>query len=564
MIELHESQMALLVENPDSEGLVLNEESAIAGAALAFLGSDCGLSAGEKGLLCHDSLRAEYLDAGLLSSIENGIRRGEDPLGKAFLRVRSSVDRRPLGAVYTPDSIVKSMVAWSATSGGVPCRVVDAGAGSGRFISEAAKHFPQADLHAVEIDPLATLILRVNARICGFESRLTIHTGDYCDVSLPCIDGSTLFIGNPPYVRHHGIDPTKKAWYAKTAAKFGLKASGLAGLHLYFYLKTLELSRCGDFGIFITAAEWMDVNYGHTLRSLLEDQLGASVIHLLSPEAAAFEDAITTAAIVGFRVGNRSDSVKVRMVKDCAELSEFGNLAEGRDVRREQLRQANRWSPVIRGDRPMEFEHIELGELFNVHRGQVTGANAVWVQGKNTPSLPEKYLYPAVTRARELFDADGFLRDSSCLRRVIDLPKNIDGIEEADRELVDRFLVWAKQQGVEAGYVARSRPAWWSVGLKPPPPIVCTYMARRPPAFVFNCCQARLLNIAHGLYPRSELKSDTLLRLMVWLNNNLGTESGRAYAGGLIKFEPREIQRIKIPKLDILHDATDEMVARSA
>ena len=34
-----------------------------------------------------------------------------------------------------------------------------------------------------------------------------------------------------------------------------------------------------------------------------------------------------------------------------------------------------------------------------------------------------------------------------------------------------------------------------------PPPIMATYMARRPPAFVRNLADARYINIAHGIYP---------------------------------------------------------------
>src|SRR5262249_44538247 len=47
--------------------------------------------------------------------------------------------------------------------------------------------------------------------------------------------------------------------------------------------------------------------------------------------------------------------------------------------------------------------HVELGELCRVHRGQVTGANKVWVTSGNPAGLPGRFLFPAVTRASELF-----------------------------------------------------------------------------------------------------------------------------------------------------------------
>jgi hypothetical protein len=42
---------------------------------------------------------------------------------------------------------------------------------------------------------------------------------------------------------------------------------------------------------FITAAEWLDVNYGAVLRRLLADGLGGTAIHLIDPKAQPFVDA---------------------------------------------------------------------------------------------------------------------------------------------------------------------------------------------------------------------------------------------------------------------------------
>ena len=74
-------------------------------------------------------------------------------------------------------------------------------------------------------------------------------------------------------------------------------------------------------------------------------------------------------------------------------------------------------------------------------------------------------------------------------------------------------------------------------------------MARRPPAFVRNPFDARHLNIAHGIYPRDPLPAPTLDALAKWLRSNVRTASGRTYAGGLTKFEPKEIERLPVPPL---------------
>jgi hypothetical protein len=303
----------------------------------------------------------------------------------------------------------------------------------------------------------------------------------------------------------------------------------------------LQLGRSGDLGCFVTAAEWLTVNYGAALRRLLAGPLGLVALHRLDPKALPFEDAVTTGAIVGFRPGSAADMVQV---SDIASLDQLRDLSTGTTLPRAAL-SAPRWTEIARnrGARPAGW--IELGEICRVHRGQVTGGNPVWIAGTQSEGLPERFLYPAITKARELIAAGKALTDASRLRRVIDLPADLDMREPA----VQRFLDWAKAQGADAGYIARHRPAWWSVGLKPPAPILCTYMARRPPAFVRNLCAARHINIAHGLYPRDPMPDAMLDALAAWLRANVAQSAGRTYAGGLTKFEPKELERVLVPPL---------------
>jgi adenine-specific DNA-methyltransferase len=164
-------------------------------------------------------------------------------------------------------------------------------------------------------------------------------------------------------------------------------------------------------------------------------------------------------------------------------------------------------------------------------------------------------LLPTVTRARELLFAGDALADASKLRRVLSLPVDLGELERGFRKVAERFIEWAKKRGAADSYVAQHRRAWWSVPLYEPAPIVCTYMARRPPAFVRNLCDARLLNIAHGLYPRQTLDAETTSGLLDYLRRHVGVAAGRTYAGGLTKFEPGELERIPVPPLEALRHA---------
>jgi hypothetical protein len=414
----------------------------------------------------------------------------------------------------------------------------------------AARAFPLAELVAIEIDPLAVSLLRANAVVAGFANRLRIETDDYREARLPAVEGTTLFIGNPPYVRHHLIPAVWKDWLAREATRIGAPASKLAGLHVHFFLRTALLARPGDFGAFITAAEWLDVNYGSLVRSLILNELGGKSVAVVDPTASPFPDAATTAAIATFEVGSKPTSLAFQRVTKLRDL----DVGAGARVRTDRLATEARWSHLLRAKPKVPDGYVELGELCRVHRGQVTGANDVWIEGDHSEGLPESVLFRTVTRAREVLDAKGVLTEKTKLRRVIDLPAELDYLNVEDREAVGRFLAVARRMGANKGYIASHRKAWWSVGLRKPAPIISTYMARRPPAFVVNEANARHINIAHGLYPREPMSHRARCTLVEYLQANVSQRSGRTYAGGLTKFEPREMERLIIPGPDLLSE----------
>lgn len=525
----------------------IGSERELASLALALGARDvAGWSPDESAL--EASLKLQTPTRKLVRDARDAICGGADPLSDSFCALRTARERRPLGATHTPGEIVAAMVLWAQT-GGRPARVVDPGAGSGRFAVAAGRAFPEAEIVAVEVDPLAAMLTRAHLAAAGLAPRSRVVVCDYRAFRPDVIAGKTLYLGNPPYIRHHQIAPAWKRWLTATAAVRGLPVSQLAGTHVHFFLATVARAAPGDYGAFITSAEWLDVNYGALLRRLVLDGLGGEEIHVLDPTAMPFSDAATTAAITCFQIGAKPRALKMRRVSSAAQL---GSLGVGRPLRRERLAGAARWTQLIAPARKQSEGHVQLGELCRVHRGTATGSNATWIVPPDWQELPHRMLLASVTRARELFDALPVLDDAQRLRRVIDIPAELDGLDREQRLQVDRFLRKARRAGVAAGYIARHRRAWWSVGLRAPAPILATYMARRPPVFVRNAIAARHVNIAHGLYPREPLPEPALEALAAHLRASVTLDRGRTYAGGLTKFEPGEMERLPVPDIAAL------------
>ena len=458
-----------------------------------------GWSGAERDLAARAGDRAPG-SVGAVTAARDRIRAGEDPLGDAFCALRSPAGRRVLGQTFTPPPVIESMIAWAAGTGIRPARVVDPGSGSARMLLAAGRRWPQAALIGVEIDPAAAIIGRASLAAAGFAGRSAVLLGDYCGARLPPAEGPTLFLGNPPYVRHHQIAAPGKDWLRRAAREQGVPASGLAGLHAHFFLATARHAALGDLGVLITAAEWLDVNYGRLVRELLLGALGGQAVHLIEPATAVFADAAATSVIACFRPGTTPKAIRMRRVAGPAEL---GALAGGTPVAVPVLRAASRWGPLFRAARPeaakpgaarpgaagpgsagprrpgrLREGHVELGELCRVHRGQVTGANAVWITAGPHPLVPARFCVPAVTRARELIAAGPVLAPGAPLRQVISLPADLDDLPGGERAGVARFLRQATAAGAADSYVARHRTPWWRVRLGVPPPIMASYMGR--------------------------------------------------------------------------------------
>ena len=541
------SQRAIGVPSPSqADGLaaLIHDEPTLASLAFA-------LGASEVGALSPDESRlhtGSVVDQRTQAHVRRQILAGDDPLGDVLCILRSASERRKSGAVLTPGPIVQAMVSWAATVC-QPARVIDPGSGSGRFLLAAGRQFPNARLVGIELDPLSALLARANLATSGLGARAEVRLADFRTTPLDGFIGRTLYIGNPPYVRHHLISREWKSWLKSEATAMGMKASALAGLHVYFFLSIARRAATGDCGALITAAEWLDVNYGQLVRDLFVDRLGGQSITIVDPKAQPFPGTATTGAVATFAVGGTVTSVRFGRVES---LDRPAALESGRRVGRPRLLANPRWSHFTRTSPRTPSGYVELGELCRVHRGQVTGANKVWIAGAHSSDLPAEFLRATVTRAVELFRAGAELGENVTLRHAIDLPADLALVSRQQRVAVDAFLRVARQMGADRGYVATHRAAWWAIALRDPAPILATYMARQAPAFVLNRVGARHLNIAHGLYPREQMSDSLLRKLAQYLRNSATTYGGREYSGGLTKFEPREMERIAVPTPQLL------------
>lgn len=503
------------------------------------------LSAAER-QLCDEARAGLAVSEADFAEARQMIRAGGDPLGDSLCRLRSGAERRRQGAFYTPPAIVGPMVDWVLAQ--APQRVVDPGCGSGRFSAVLARRSPDLEIWAFDLDPIQTLLSRATLATLGARN-VHVVQGDYLMAELPPAHGRTAFISNPPYVRHHDLGPAVKAWGAAAAGKLGHPFSGLAGLHAHFFLATAQLGSPGDVGCFVTSAEWLDVGYGSIIRSLLLDGLGGHALHVVEPSATAFDDAQTTAVITCFELGSQRQALNVRRVSSLMDLV---HLDQGRPVAKTAFVEASRWSPLTKQHEAPDRPAHRLGDVVHVHRGMVTGANDYLVLPRERAAalglLP--WCVPAITDGKEILESKGVVRDGRWRKVLLRIPRDIDrqAFPALDAYLRLGETPAGDPRAIASRYISSHRRPWWYLGQHEPPPIVASYMARQPPVFALNPDGLAVINIAHGLYPKTPMTQPELEALVASLNEarNGFRGRGRTYQGGLEKFEPREMEALPL------------------
>lgn len=466
---------------------------------------------------------------------------GLDPIGERYCRDNDALTRRASGITLTPQWLVDAMLDRFDAAQKFET-IVDCGAGTGRFAIAAAQRWPTAKIVAIERSAEMAVLLRQRLAETGLTRRVEVIVDDFRRY-VPPPGGRTLFLGNPPYVRHHQIEPEWKAWYASGMATLGIRASQLAGLHAHFLLHAWRQCRPGDALCFVTAAEWLDNGYGDAIRRLCTGQQGMSIrgLWVAAVDEPVFGDALVSAAVVLIEASDATDVVALGTI-DAQRIN---------DVRHDAvalLRASDRWSQHCHALPTISSAGVEVGELFRVTRGQVTGANEVFVLAADQSILPPHLARAAVTRAREIIDGQVLTQEGAAgLRRVVDLPHDLDSLDDAARQAAQAFIDRARAAGAHTGYVARSRKPWYSVAMRVAPAAFVSYMGRRPPVFAANPFAVSYINIAHGLYPRQALTAASLAAILAHLNTSTDLRSGRVYGGGLAKFEPSDVARLRVP-----------------
>ena len=478
---------------------------------------------------------------------------------------KDQTERNRLGQFATPTGLAVEMLQYGKAQLGdhVGVRFIDPAFGTGSFYSALLTVFPEGRLlRAVgyEIDPH----YGQPATHLWAGTDLDLRLEDFTLAPAPS-DGEkfNLLICNPPYVRHHYIASEQKVrMKALTRAVSGITMSGLAGLYCYFLGLAHQWMEDGGLAGWLVPSEFMDVNYGASVKRYLLDRVKLLHVHRFDPREVQFEDALVSSVVVWFSKQYPSPKHYVRMTYGGSLLKPTVERFVSADV----LRGDPKWTRYPTRESRAGSDQPVLSDFFKIKRGLATGSNTYFILSRKEiedRGLPTEMFRPILPGPRHL-SANEILADGSGNPRLerklflLDCPLAEDDVKKDYPSLWDYFET-GKQEGIADRYLCRHRSPWYAQEHRPAAPFLCTYLGRgdkkngRPFRFFLNHSNATAPNVYLMLYPRGfldkALPGSPHLRRKIWeFLNCIDTEQmlgeGRVYGGGLYKLEPRELGRV--------------------
>ncbi len=226
--------------------------------------------------------------------------------------LKTAAERNKRGQFATPPEMARSLANYALKMMGTGCfTFLIRPLAPARFIRRFLRQSRPTVMEVatgIELDPLFAAAAR---RLWG-KSGLHIIEGDFTKQKPPA-RRFNLILTNPPYVRHHHLESGEKdRLKGQLARMLQMEISGLAGLYCYFLLLCHDWMEDKGLAVWLIPSEFMDVNYGVTLRRYLTERVTLLHIHRFCPTDVQFSDALVSSAVVVFRKSRPSPAHRVR------------------------------------------------------------------------------------------------------------------------------------------------------------------------------------------------------------------------------------------------------------
>ncbi|GAB2845456.1 DNA methyltransferase family protein [Hymenobacter ruber] len=481
------------------------------------------------------------------------------------------------GGYYTPKPIADFICRWAIRS--ATETVLEPSCGDGNFIEASIQRFMALGLshdelfghiQGVELMEEEAIKAKARAEAYGLNSTTIVNSDFFRFVrDLPEEKTYDVVVGNPPFIRYQTFPEKHRSLAITLMSELGIIPNKLTNIWVPFLvIAANKLAAGGRLGMVIPA-ELFQVKYAADTRVFLSHFFQR--ITIVSFTKLVFQG-IQQEVVLLLCEKEATENQGIRVV-ELASLEELLTL----DVAKIQEapikaidHSREKWTKYF-----LDIDQIELmrrtkvderirtcGSYMQVDVGIVTGRNEFFMlKEEQVQRLGlQNYVQRVVSKSPQLkgivFRATDFESNSDDQNTThLFVPPNeaFEALPAACRE----YITFGEEQGYNGGYKCQIRKRWYITPSLRQPDGFALRQVNEFPKLILNQGQASSTDTIHRV--RFNAGVDGPLAVVSFLNSLTFAFSeilGRSYGGGVLTFEPTEVEELPLPML-LSRDAVD-------
>jgi adenine-specific DNA-methyltransferase len=462
--------------------------------------------------------------------------------------------QKSLGAYYTGADAAAALVAWAVRD--PKDAVLDPSCGDGVFLAAASARL----IHLGAVRPnVAGVDLNPEAAMASSQRVPTarVISNDFFAVDP---SGHGLFdavVGNPPFIRYQSFSGSSRKKALGASHRNGVTLSELSSAWAPFVVHACAFLKPGGRLAMVLPSELGHAAYAREVLSFLLKSFGN--VHIALFRKKLFGD-LSQGTVLCFCSGygelatalslSVHDSIESFDINANVERVSTSNLARG-DFRFQRFLISGRVRQLydsLSAEPPVRA----LGDVASVGIGYVTGANEFFHLSQSeveAAGIRRKNLRPAILTLSGFsglrftkLDWESIKRrgEKSYLLAISD--------EQALSPEARRYIAAGEAAKMNMRFKCKVRTPWYSVPHVRKPHIFLSYMSGTTPKLIQNQAGVVCPNTVHTVVLRDpRLAAGCIVGWQTGLSELSCEIEGHAMGGGLLKLEPTEARRVKVP-----------------
>lgn len=482
-----------------------------------------------------------------------------------------SIDSQKLrGGYYTPREITEFICKWAIRS--PDQKILEPSCGDGNFIEAAINRFSKLGVTGKALSGLITGIelideeakkSKLRAAKYGLNSN-TIRNEDFFGyISEAKKEKFDVVIGNPPFIRYQNFPEKHREIALNMMRELSLNPNKLTNIWVPFLV--ISASRLNDAGklAMVIPAELFQVKYAAETRVFLSRYF--SRITIVAFKKLVFDNIQQEVVLLLCEKDvTENKGIRVVEVNNLEELGEIDfNTVQKTDVKKLD-HSTEKWTKYFLNEEEILLlrkikadKRIQpCSDIMDVDVGIVTGKNDFFMLKKDV--VDEKKLMPYTTHVVGksnylkgiVYEEEDFLKNSEANLPVYLFVPPTKEYSELPKTCQD-YISYGETQEYNKGYKCRIRKLWYiTPSLWTPDAFVLRQVGDYPKLILNNADASSTDTIHRVRFKTKTINGETIaLSYLNSLTFAFSEIMGRSYGGGVLTFEPTEIEELPLPLL---------------